>query len=128
MLLEFPEFSMSKTEKLAASNAAANTTKTKSVKLLNSSPILTIWSYHQPTVCSTSAANVSDVIWRASKSYKTLQDIDKALLAIPPVWFYFSPTIVYSPTTIIEVLINFVSAIDKKKAAWTKSLLVCDLY
>ena len=37
---------MSAEEKLAASNAAANTTKTKSVKTLNLSHFPTIWSHH----------------------------------------------------------------------------------
>ena len=122
MSLEEPE-PQSDAEKLAASNAAANTTKTQNVKLLNSSPILTIWSYHQCTVWYTSTAKVLDIVWRASNPYKTSQGIDKALLAILPVWFLFSPNILYSPTTPFEVLIDIVSTINKKIAAWTKSCL-----
>ena len=90
---------ISTAEKLAASNAAANTTKTKSFKILNSSLMPTIWSQHQRTVRSTSAASVKNVILRAARPFPTIQDIDKALLAIPSVWSQFSPTLAYSPTT-----------------------------
>ena len=53
---------MSEAEKLVASNVAANTTEIKAVKLLDVSPILTIWSYHQRKVCSTSTTNVANVV------------------------------------------------------------------
>ena len=59
MSLEEPE-SQSDAEKLTAPNTTANTTETKSIKLVNSSPILTIWSYYQITVRYTSAVSVSE--------------------------------------------------------------------
>ena len=89
----------SNAEKLAVYNAAANTTTSKSIKLLNTTnPIPTILSLHHLMFRSTSATSVLEMLWRALAPYKTSQDIDKVLLAIPPVWTLFSPTIVYSPT------------------------------
>ena len=63
-------------EKLAVSNAAANTTALKSLKLLNASNLPPIWSYSSCMTRSTSTASVKDVIWRAAKPYLKVQDID----------------------------------------------------
>ena len=113
---------------MAASNASSNTTKTKSVKLLNSSLIPTILSHYQHKVHSPPTASVKGVIERAAKPFPTVQDLDKALLVVPLVWFQFSPILAYSPATSSDLLINFVFTNDQKKTVWTKNHGACELY
>ena len=127
MNLESPK-SQTDAEGLVVSNAAANTTHTKYVQLLNSSPTPTIWSHHQHKVPSISVASVRDVIWRAAKPYLTVQAIDKDLLSILLVWSQFSLTLAYSPATPSDLLINFVFTINQKMATWMKTLGACEFY
>ena len=104
------------------SNTAANALSSLHTGAINNT-VTPVWKYSQHQARRVSIAAIPTSIWKKIRPFKTVRAIESLTNStkFQVLWSKFN-SVPYSSDTPVSTIMDFISALDKKREDWTKTL------